>query len=178
MNGKSKVQKATAQRHILRMLEKSLARELDLEKKISEFKQNEEQLKLKLHHTKELSFRMEEAPEVVWGRFVEAENAAEVLMGIFKELLAESQRLQKLESSNAEHSTESCGVLTSKEKVKSLEEKLKESEIRLMNVNASYEASQEQLEEMENIIESLKENIYEAESRAESAEAHCTQMLA
>ncbi|KAJ0041489.1 hypothetical protein Pint_28694 [Pistacia integerrima] len=144
------------------MLEKSLARELDLEKKISEFKQNEEQLKLKLHHTEELSFRMEEAAEVVWGRFVEAENAAE--------LKAKDFALQKLESSNAEHSTESCEVLTSKEKVISLEEKLKKSEIRLINVNASYEASQEQLEEMENIIESLKENIYEAESRAETAE--------
>ncbi|XP_031278998.1 WPP domain-interacting tail-anchored protein 2 isoform X1 [Pistacia vera] len=208
MNGKSKVQKAAAQRHILRMLEKSLARELDLEKKISEFKQNEEQLKLKLHHTEELSFRMEEAAEVVWGRFVEAENSAEVLMGISKELLGRLQifqfnlngslqreaeiktkfedcigqlkakdfALQKLESSNAEHSTESCEVLTLKEKVKSLEEQLKESEIRLMNVNASYEASQEQLEEMENIIESLKENIYEAESRAESAEAKVTQL--
>ncbi|XP_044490188.1 WPP domain-interacting tail-anchored protein 2 isoform X3 [Mangifera indica] len=208
MNGKSKVQKAAAQRHILRMLEKSLARELDLEKKLSKFEQNEEQLKVKLHHTEEVSLRMEEAAEVVWGRFLEAENAAEVLMGISKELLGQLQivqynlngslqreaeikykfedcigqlktkdfALQKLESSNAGDTTESYEVLALKEKVKSLEEQLKESEMRLMNANASYEASQEQLDEMENIIESLKENTYEAESRAESAEARVAQL--
>ncbi|KAE8719239.1 WPP domain-interacting tail-anchored protein 2 [Hibiscus syriacus] len=91
--GKSKVQ-TIEQRHILRMLDRSLARGLDLEKKLSESKQNEEQLKLKLHFTEQVALRMEEAAEVVWGRFLEAENATEVLMGISKELLGRLQIVQ------------------------------------------------------------------------------------
>ncbi|KAH9707768.1 WPP domain-interacting tail-anchored protein 2 [Citrus sinensis] len=202
INGKSKMKNADQQRHILRMLEKSLARELDLEKKISELNQNEEQLKLKLHHTEQVAFRMEEAAEVVWGRFLEAENSAEVLMGISKEMLgrfqivqfnlngslqreselksklgdfieqlkAKDMVLQKLES------TKNSDVLTLKEKVKSLEEQLKESEIRLQNANACFQTSQEQLNEMDNFIESLKESLYGAESRAESAEEKVTQL--
>ncbi|KAK0573219.1 hypothetical protein LWI29_004532 [Acer saccharum] len=208
ISGISKNQNGQQQRHNLRMLEKSLAREFDLEKKISELKQNEEQLKLKLHHTEQVAFRMEEAAEVVWGRFLEADNASEVLMGISKEMLGRLQivqfnmnsslqreaelkskledfieemntkniALQKLESSNAEHITIGSEVLILKEKVKSLEERLKESGIRLINANASYEASQEQINEMENYIESLKENIFEAESRAETAESKVTQL--
>ncbi|KAK3222746.1 hypothetical protein Dsin_009771 [Dipteronia sinensis] len=208
ISGISKNQNGQQQRHGLRMLEKSLARELDLEKKISELKQNEEQLKLKLHHTEQVAFRMEEAAEVVWGRFLEADNASEVLMGISKEMLGRLQivqinmngslqreaelkskledfieemntkniALQKLESSNAEHITIGSEVVILKEKVKSLEERLKESGIRLINANASYEASQDQINEMENFIESLKENIYEAESRAETAGSKVTQL--
>ncbi|CAL8095705.1 unnamed protein product [Prunus armeniaca] len=79
------------QRHNLWMLEKSLSRELYLEKKLTESRQNEEELKLKLHHTEQVAFHMEEAAEVVWGRFLEAENAAEVLQGISKELLGRLQ---------------------------------------------------------------------------------------
>lgn len=82
------------QRHVLRMLEKSLARELELEKKLTELKQNEEDLKLKLRLTEQVAFCMEEAAEVVWGRFLEAENAAEVLMGTSKELVGRLQIFQ------------------------------------------------------------------------------------
>ncbi|XP_017971882.1 PREDICTED: WPP domain-interacting tail-anchored protein 2 isoform X1 [Theobroma cacao] len=206
--GKSKVQTVEQQRHILRMLEKSLARELDLEKKLSEFGQNEEQLKLKLHYTEQVALRMEEAAEVVWGRFLEAENAAEVLMGISKELVGRLQivqfnmngsiqreaelksklegcieelntkdiALKKLESSNAEHAAEASEVFSLRKKVKLLEEQLKESKLQLNNANASNQTSQEHIHEMEIIIDSLKENIYEAESRSESAEAKVTEL--
>lgn len=79
------------QRHILRMLEKSLARELDLEKKLTEIKQNEEDIKLKLRLTEQVALCMEEAAEVIWGRFLEAENTSEVLMGISKEMVGRLQ---------------------------------------------------------------------------------------
>lgn len=78
------------QRYILRMLEKSLARELDLEKKLAESRNNEE-LKLKLRYTEQVAFYMEEAAEVVWGRFLEADNATEVLMGISKSIMGRLQ---------------------------------------------------------------------------------------
>ncbi|KAG8382991.1 hypothetical protein BUALT_Bualt05G0137400 [Buddleja alternifolia] len=79
------------QRRVLRMLEKSLARELELEKKLTEFKQNEEDLKLKIRLTEQVAVCMEEAAEVAWGRFLEADNTAEVLTGISKEMLVKLQ---------------------------------------------------------------------------------------
>ncbi|TMW86215.1 hypothetical protein EJD97_021772 [Solanum chilense] len=79
------------QRRILRMLEKSLERELDLEKKLTLHKQNEDDLKLKLRLTKQVALCMEEGAEVIWGRFLESENAAEVLMGISREMVSRLQ---------------------------------------------------------------------------------------
>ncbi|XP_012080488.1 WPP domain-interacting tail-anchored protein 2 isoform X1 [Jatropha curcas] len=207
-NANSKEQTVEQQRNILRMLEKSLASELDLEKQSSELRQNEEQLKLKLHYTEQVAFRMEEAAEVVWGRFLEAENAAEVLMGISKELVgrlqvvqfnlngslqreaklkselqgftkqldAKDSILKKLEGSIAEHKAKSSEVPALKEKVNSLEERLKRAELHLKSANVLNEESQDQLNEMENIVESLKESIYEAESRADTAEAKVAQL--
>lgn len=77
-------------RYIVRMLEKSLARELELERKLAESRNNEE-LKLKLRYTGQVAFYMEEAAEVVWGRFLEADNTAEVLMGISKGIMGHLQ---------------------------------------------------------------------------------------
>ncbi|KAE8654699.1 WPP domain-interacting protein 2, putative isoform 1 [Hibiscus syriacus] len=65
--GKYKVQNVEQQRQILRMLDRSLARELDLEKKPSEPELNEDQVKLKLHYTEQVALRMEEAAEIVFG---------------------------------------------------------------------------------------------------------------
>lgn len=196
------------QRHVLRMLEKSLARELDLEKKLTELKQNEEDLKLKLHLTEQVSFCMEEAAEVVWGRFLEAENAAEVLMGISKELVgrlqivqfnrngsiqreddlksklqdcieqlrAKEATIQKLNISKSQIISENSEITTLREKVNLLEEQLRESMFQLQKANESNEACQEQLREMDYTIDSLKENIYAADNRADTAEAKTAQL--
>ncbi|KAL0327079.1 UNVERIFIED_CONTAM: WPP domain-interacting tail-anchored protein 2 [Sesamum angustifolium] len=93
------------QRRTLRMLEKSLARELELEKKLTELKQNEEDLKLKKRLTEQVAICMEEAAEVAWGRFLEADNRAEVLMGISKEMLGNVQivHLNLSSSTKREH---------------------------------------------------------------------------
>ena len=61
------------------MPEKSLARDLDLEKRLTESRKSEEELKHKLHYTEQVAFRMEETAQVVWGRFLEVENSAVVL---------------------------------------------------------------------------------------------------
>ncbi|KAK4423650.1 WPP domain-interacting tail-anchored protein 2 [Sesamum alatum] len=97
--------RAIEQRRILRMLEKSLARELELEKKLTELKQNEEDLKLKKRLTEQVAVCMEEAAEVAWGRFLEADNRAEVLMGISKEMLGKLQivKLNLSSSTKREH---------------------------------------------------------------------------
>lgn len=191
--------------HILRMLEKSLARELDFEKKLIETKQNEEDLKLKLRLTEQVALCMEEAAEVIWARFLEAENTAEVLMGISKEMVGRLQVVQftldtsinreqdmncklqdyaaKLNAKDmeigklcSELSAQSSEVATLKANVSLLGEQLRESMSKLEEANTSNETSQEHLVEMESIIESLKETIDVAESRAENAEAKVNQL--
>ncbi|KAF7808982.1 WPP domain-interacting tail-anchored protein 2 isoform X1 [Senna tora] len=204
---KSNDQMFEQRRYILQMLEKSLAREVDLEKKLAESRDHED-LKLKLYYTEQVSLRMEEAAEVVWGRFLEAENAAEMLMGISKDLMGRLQiaefnlngslqrenelkskvqtcvekleekdsSLEKLEHHNAELMKENTEVLALKEKVNRLEDERKELELKLQAVNSENETNQEHLIEVENFVESLKENIYTAETRAEGAEAKVTQL--
>ncbi|KAK1425545.1 hypothetical protein QVD17_20899 [Tagetes erecta] len=194
--------------HVLRMLEKSLSRELDLEKKLTESKQDEEDLRLKLRLTEQVAFIMEEAAEVVWGRFLEAENAAVVLMGVSRDLIAKHQLVQfnlngfnqrenafrlklencikllsskdasieKLNSRITQLVADNLEVSTLREKVKSLEEKVNESESNLKKANESNELFQDRVREMENIIESLKEDVYTAENRAETAEAKVAQL--
>lgn len=184
-NAKIKMQTAEQQRHFLRMYEKSLARELDLEKKVGESKQSEEEMKFMLYSSEQDVFYMEEAAAVVWERLFEAENAAEVLMGISKETLGQLQiaqfnlngsvqreknlRLELQESLEKlkakDHVTQKLEdklaladseASTLKEKVSSLEKHLKESELKI-----------------EKGVEDLKEKNSSAESRAESAEAKC-----
>lgn len=207
MKAKSSDQMVEQRRYILRMLEKSLAREVDLEKKLAESREHED-LKLKLHYTEQVSLRMEEAAEVVWGRFLEAENAAEMLMGISKDMMGRLQiaqfnlngsfqrenelkskvetcleqlkvkdsSLEKLERCNAEIMKENAEVFALTERVKNLEAERKELELQLHSVNEVNETNQGHLIEMEKFVESLKESIYTAETRAESAEAKVTEL--
>lgn len=188
-------------RHILRMLEKSIARELDLEKKISELERNEVELTSKLHLTEQVALCMEETSEVVWGRFLEAENVAEVLMGTSKELLGELQtvhchlsgsvqredelnsRLQdcteQLKSHEETYLLEQAEAnyvddneeFTLRQKVTLLEEQLEESAKQLKSADAYNRLYVEKHKEMEDSIESLKDSIFQVEIRAESAES-------
>ncbi|RZR72350.1 hypothetical protein BHM03_00012847, partial [Ensete ventricosum] len=89
-----KPQTVDQQRHVLQMLEKSLARELDLEKKLSEYRSNEEDLKIKLHYTERELYCMEELMEICLERAFEAENSAELLQGISRELAGKLQLVQ------------------------------------------------------------------------------------
>ncbi|XP_018457417.2 WPP domain-interacting tail-anchored protein 2 isoform X1 [Raphanus sativus] len=197
-------------KNALRMLEKSLSRELELEKKLMEFQQNEEQLKLKLHYTEEVSSRMEEASEFIWGRFLEAENSSEVFMGVSKELVGRLQIIQfsqngaaqreaelkakleditaqleardlevkQLEGTIQENQEIVSEVVTLREHVKLTEQKLKDTEVELKSVNASKQEVLVHLAEMENANESVKESLFEAESRAESGETKIKELNA
>lgn len=192
---KIKMQTVEQQRHILRMLEKSLARELDLEKKLTESRQVAEELEVRLQQE---AFCMEEEIGDAWKRLFEGENAAEVLLGISKDLLSRLQmahfnligtvqseshlqsKLQEME----EHLKAKDNLLgksesTSKElgdKVKSLEKQLDDSELQLSNYTAPAKKSQEsesEILEMKDIINTLKEKNSEAERRIDTAETEC-----
>ncbi|CAI0454386.1 unnamed protein product [Linum tenue] len=85
---------AEHQRQILKMLEKSLAREMDHEKKLAESTQLEEELRHRLQSAEEDAYFMDEEVIDVWERCFAAENTAEILMGTSKELLGQLQVLQ------------------------------------------------------------------------------------
>ncbi|KAH9676160.1 WPP domain-interacting tail-anchored protein 1 [Citrus sinensis] len=145
-NAKIKLQTAEQQRHFLRMLEKSLAREMDLEKKLTESRQVEEALKFRLgSFEQELLYTEEEAMDAC-ERLFEAENSAEVLKGISKELLG---RLQ-IVLFNMNGSVQREAGLRSK-----LDSLVKQVEVK------------------ESVIASLRENLSEAQARADGAEVRC-----
>ncbi|XP_072993394.1 WPP domain-interacting tail-anchored protein 1-like [Typha latifolia] len=231
-NTKWTLQNADQRRHVLQMLEKSLARELDLEKKLSDSRSAEEELKLKLCHAEQETYCLEESLHMIAGRLFETEIAADVLLAISKELTgilnfvqcnpsafihqelemqpelgdsvaklsAEESALEKLKTSCAAldniiswqenglkdslaESANECMLAALRDKVLALEERLRESDIRLQLEKASTEASQEQqsmlhseLSALENVIEVLKENVLKTEGRAERAEAKCTRL--
>ncbi|KAF9591142.1 hypothetical protein IFM89_002097 [Coptis chinensis] len=166
---------------------------------------------------------MEEEAEGVLGRLFEAEIAAELLMGISKEIMQHHQilkfnlngslqregdlrklqnnmeqigtkeiSLSNVETSSSEHensfimqtntlkATADSEASNLREKMHSLEEKLKDSETMLQNTKASMEESQEQRNilasehsELKKVTDILKRNIAKAESKAESLAAKC-----
>ncbi|GER45273.1 WPP domain-interacting protein 2 [Striga asiatica] len=164
INAKIKMQTAEQQREILRMLEKSLAREMDLEKKLSESRQTEEELKFRLQQE---VYCMEEEAEDMWEKLFEAESSAEILSGISKELLfslngsnqREGELKSKLEDLIKQSREKDCVLEGSEslraellEKVHSLEQKLKDSSEK---------------------YEDLEVKATEAVKRAEFTEAEC-----
>lgn len=184
---KIKMQTAEQQRHILRMLEKSLARELDLEKKLCDSRSSEEELKLKLNSAEQEIFCMDEAAEDVSLRLFEAENATQVLLGVSKELMGRLQIVQlnlngsiqrELEMRSKLHSLEETNFNSGLEKVRLLEKQLRDSDIQLKHAKTYAEAKQSSLysaiEDMENLINDLKSKVLIAESKAETSEAKYT----
>lgn len=155
-NANIKMQTAGQQRNILRILEKTLAREIDLEKRLTESKQMEEELILRLHSSEQEAFFLEEEEAEIWERWFQADNASEVLMGISKELLSRLQIFQF----NLNGAVQREAKLRSE--LECTTEQLKAKEINIHKLESS---------EMENTIVGLKEKISKAESRAESAEA-------
>ncbi|CAK7335213.1 unnamed protein product [Dovyalis caffra] len=91
MSSKINMKTAEQQRHFLRMLEKSLAREMDLEKNLTESRQLEEELKDRVLSMEQEVLFMEEEMMDICEKWFGSENAAEVLMGISKELLGRLQ---------------------------------------------------------------------------------------
>lgn len=146
VNSEIKMQTAEQQRHILRMLEKSLAREIDLEKKLSESRQVEEELKFRLLSFEQEVLYMEEQAVDACERWFEAENAAEVLKGISKELLGRFQIVMFNWHGAIQRET----LLKSK-----------------------LDGLMEKLEIKENVIDDLRGKSSKAEARAVGAEANC-----
>ncbi|KAL6136684.1 hypothetical protein ACLB2K_061979 [Fragaria x ananassa] len=174
------VQTVEQQRHILQMLEKSLAREMDLQKKLVVSKQIEEDLKMRLLSSEEEAYCMEDEAADVWERWLEADNASGIMMSILRNcwvdglLKAKESSLQKLESSNAKvndffHAqTESL-----KDSLKEAEDKLIFADSQAFTLSEKVSSLEDEISEMGNVITDLKEKECKAESRARNAEAQC-----
>lgn len=164
-NGQSNLQIA-GQRHILKMLEKSLARELDLEKKLAESRRSEEELRVKLHYTEQGAFHMEETAQVVWGRFLEADNSSVVLKGISHELLGRLQLVQFNLNGTVQRESELKSkyqdCLQELEEKNAVLEKLKSSTAE----NSAYEAELSALREK---VQVLEEKLKESELKLQNA---------
>ncbi|KAL1322926.1 WPP domain-interacting tail-anchored protein 1 [Arachis ipaensis] len=168
------------QRHILRMLEKSLASEMDLEKNINKSRQIEETLKLRIASLEQELIHAEEEAADVCERWFEADNAREILMGISVDLLGKLQISQFNLNGLNQRESELRAKLESgnSDKVSSLEKQLKEYESQLLNTKASADEYQKQytamcseIRDMENLVFELKEKLSNAESRAKAAES-------
>ncbi|XP_062089683.1 WPP domain-interacting tail-anchored protein 1-like [Humulus lupulus] len=137
------MQSAEQQRHILRMLEKSLAREMDLEKKKTELRQVEEVLNQRLVSLEQEVYCMGDETENVWERLFEVDNMAVVSVGISKELLGQLQTLQL-----------NLKTFTLGEKVRLLDKELKESEFLLLNAKYSADVSNMEINEELGLLKS------------------------
>ncbi|KAL2329751.1 hypothetical protein Fmac_017332 [Flemingia macrophylla] len=154
------MQTTEQQRHVLWMLEKSLANEMDLEKNFNNSRQVEERLKQKIVSLEQELFLMEDEATDAWERWLEADNAHVILTGISKGLLG---RLH-----------------VSQFNLNGLNQRESELRGKLLNVKASADEYQKQYivlcskeRDMEDLIAELEKNVSYAKSQANTAEAQC-----
>lgn len=82
------------QRNNLQLLEKSLARELEIEKNMTDARRKEEEIKLSLHYAEQETYFMEETVQTLLGRLFEAENFTVVQTGVSQELVRKLETVQ------------------------------------------------------------------------------------
>ncbi|KAK8451786.1 hypothetical protein SEVIR_5G004832v4 [Setaria viridis] len=81
-------------RHVLQMLQQSIANELDLQKKIFDSQSAVEDLKMKMHYAEQESYFLEESIESLYERMFTAENASQLFLGTSKELIGKITTIQ------------------------------------------------------------------------------------
>ncbi|KAL5095725.1 hypothetical protein RYX36_000052 [Vicia faba] len=181
----------------LRMLEKSLANEIDLEKNFNDLKKIEEKLKQRIASLEDELIQTEEEAIEVWERWSEADNAREILKGISNELLAklkisqfnliglrknESELTAKLETSIQQLKSRDAKITESKtnedfevvylsDKVVSLEKQLQATECQLVNVKASADDYQQQYNVTCSQIRDMDNVIIELKENTSNAES-------
>ncbi|KAI3704708.1 hypothetical protein L1987_74935 [Smallanthus sonchifolius] len=147
------------QRHVLRMLAKSLERELDLEKRASDLTQVEETLTMRLRMLEQDVVYAEEEAETTLEKFYETDHASELLMETSKELISKIKMLQF----NLKGSIQREAAL--KNELLKLKERLTEAK-----------ESSKGIVERENTIRDLREHIIEAEYRVLNYEDKCREL--
>lgn len=195
VNNMMNMQTTEQHRNILRMLEKSLANEIDLEKNFNDSKKIEEKLNLRILSLEDELIQTEEEAIEVWERLFEVDNAREILKGISNEVLAklklsqfnlvglrksESELRDKLETSieqlksrdiNLEKIESSAAeAVNLGDKVCSLEKQLQETECQLVNVKVSADEYQQQYNVVCSQVRDMDNLIVELKENAKHAE--------
>ncbi|KAL5987494.1 hypothetical protein ACLOJK_035242 [Asimina triloba] len=167
LNAKMTSKTAERQRSILRMMEKSLERELDLEKRLAESKRKEEELHFKMNNARQEISNMEEIKDLISEKFLEAENVNTVLMGISRELMGRLQIVQlnlnsslkredearlKLENI-AEVETLLSGIIRLKAKLEEAEDKCSFADVHAVNLQDKINSLEGQLREYNSQLE-------------------------
>ncbi|GJX63981.1 WPP domain-interacting tail-anchored protein 1-like protein [Tanacetum coccineum] len=151
LKDKMNLQTVEHQRHIIRMLEKSLEREIDFEKRVSESNQIEEALTMRLHATEQEVLLAEEETAVALEKSYEADHASAILMGISKELLSKINKLPPdIKKSGFEHQ-ESKESLEAKD----LKRQIVEAERRANNAEAKCKLLSETSNELKGSCEKM-----------------------
>ncbi|KAL8533536.1 hypothetical protein ACS0TY_009802 [Phlomoides rotata] len=156
------------QRRVLRMLEISLGREVELEKKLTSVKQNEEDLKSKIRLMEQVAVCMEETAEVAWGRFLEADNRAEVLKAISKEMLGKLQIVDLSLTSSSKREEEL------KSKLQDCIKQLNEKETSIQRLNSTVEqliTDNAKVSSLRERVQMLEEKLSKSESQLVEANA-------
>ncbi|XP_021739353.1 WPP domain-interacting tail-anchored protein 1-like isoform X1 [Chenopodium quinoa] len=195
LNTMEKLKIQTSQTHTLRMLEKSLARELELENELKECMQARDEMKLKIRFSQQKFLSVEEETTAIYARFLEADSASAVLMGISKELIGKLQssqlhincalrrenemnikfqectktvqNLEKKEAAMQELAEKNrLEALSLKEKVNFLEEKLKASESALVNGNVSLDGKSDQIKDLEKKLSIAESRVLKVEAES------------
>lgn len=151
---KLKMQTVEHQRHILRMLEKSLEREIDLERKVNESIQIEETLTMRVHLLEQDTHYAEVEAETTLEKLYETDYTSVLLMETSKELLSQIKMLQFNLRGSIQQETQLRSVILK------LKERLTECEGQLVNEKASTQV----IAEMEDTIKDLRQQIIEAGS--------------
>ncbi|KAL8153248.1 hypothetical protein V2J09_011008 [Rumex salicifolius] len=192
ISAKTKMQTSEQQRHILRMLEKSLATEMDLEKKLMESKQMEEELKSRILFSAQEVTSLKEQTTTLLQRLFEADCAAEVLKGISREQMGRLQinqfslngavqreaelksRIESSQSLTSKYKTEAAGL---RERIFDVESRADNAEVKCKILEERNAKLKEELEFMRNnsspaeMVESLKNQLQEADIQLQHASA-------
>ncbi|KAK1440762.1 hypothetical protein QVD17_06593 [Tagetes erecta] len=175
------------QRDVLRMLEKSLKKELDLEERVSELTQIEETLTTRIRVLEQELADVEEDAETTLEKFYETDNASELLMETCKELMSKIKMLQfnlkgsiqreaglkndllKLEQRLAQEKESSKGIVEKENTIRELREQIKEAEKKVLD----YEHKCQELKDACEKVVLLEKELGDTRVKLQNAEACC-----
>lgn len=150
-------------RQVLQMLEKSIARELDLEKKLYESKQSEQELNMKVLYAERAIHSLEESIEMIHQRIFEAENDAEIFLGISRDLSVRENELKLKMKRSMENENESnvkdSEALMHSEKMKELEEQLLQAKVENDKLNIELKDAKDKYEALTQTNAELNEQL-------------------
>lgn len=158
------------QRHILRMLEKSLERELEFEKRANESTQIEEALTMRLHSSEQEVLFAEEETVMTLEKLYEADHTSEILMGISKDLLKMLQLDHKHSSGFGHQETAKESGMKMENSVKCLKDRITEAERRADNAEAKCKGSSEKVVLLEKELRDAKLKLQFRKTRNNSLE--------